>query len=95
MQHELEDLRRYGQHRTPSHMAIGASLAEAGLMFGAPATSNPEEAAEIWTTAKLSSNIISIPKPISDTLTMNSKAYGQVICTFKTFVVILSVLCSV
>ena len=52
-QQELEDLRRLGQ-RAP-HLAIGASLASAGLMFGAAATSNQENHPDIWTTANLSS----------------------------------------
>ena len=52
-QRELEDLRELGQ-RTP-RLAIGASLASAGLMFGAAATSNQDNHADIWTTANLPS----------------------------------------
>jgi len=48
---ELDDLRELGQN-TP-RLAIGASLASAGLMFGAAATSNRENHDDIWTTANL------------------------------------------
>ena len=59
-QRELDDLRELGQN-TP-RLAIGASLASAGLMFGAAATSNRENHDDIWTTANLPSKFCCNPK---------------------------------